>query len=65
MSWSVNRWYKVSDVTGAVLEFEDFLHVELKNNNVRGFINGWECCITGLKEVPNELVLESIYHILV
>ena len=42
------------------MDFEDILAVELKGDNVRGYLNDWEATLNSVKEVPSEIILESL-----
>ena len=54
--------YRVSEVEGSLLEFEDLMNVTLKEDNVRGFINDWELCLSGLKTIPATDIMESLFR---
>ena len=41
--------------------FEDLLALELKGDNLQQFSNSWEMVLAGIKEVPTEDILESLY----
>jgi len=62
IAWMIYKHYKVSEIEGALLSFEDLLHVSLKGDNVRAFVNEWEAVIIALKPIPEENVLESLFR---
>ena len=51
---------KITAETGQVMDFEDIMAVELKGDNVRGYLNDWELTLHAVKEVPSEDILESL-----
>ena len=54
--------FKLNEEHGYVLDFEELFNLELKNNNTRAFLNDWEQVYIGLKEIPPETVLESLFR---
>jgi len=62
IAWMIYQHYKVSETEGALLCFEDLLHVSLKGDNVRAFVNEWEAVIIALKVVPEENIMESLFR---
>ena len=42
------------------MDFEDILAVELKGDNVRGYLNDWELTLNAVKEIPSEDILENL-----
>ena len=45
-----------------VREFEDFLRIELKGDNVPGLLNDWDDCLLGMKNIPSPEVLETMFR---
>ena len=43
-------------------QFEDLQAVKLQNENLRAFINEWELCLVGIKDVPPKNILESMFR---
>ena len=62
IAWIVFERFKLNEEHGYVLDFEDLFNLELKNNNTRAFLNDWEQVYIGLKEIPPESVLESLFR---
>ena len=62
IAWFVFERFKLNEEHGYVLDFEDLFNLELKNSNTRAFLNDWEQVYIGLKEIPPESVLESLFR---
>ena len=56
----INDHFKITSETGQVLDFEDVMFVELKGDNVRGYLNDWELTLNAVKEIPSEAILENL-----
>ena len=54
IAWLLNNFFRMSEVEGSILEFEDILNVELRNGNLKQFLYEWDLCIMGMKEPPSE-----------
>ena len=53
---------KITQAVNVVREFEDFLRVELKGDNVPGLLNDWDDCLLGMKNIPSPEVLETMFR---
>ena len=52
----------MTETEGALLDFRDLLSVELKGDNVLGYINDWDLCLLSMKNPPqDEDILESLF----
>ena len=60
-AWHIKQHFRVSEVEGSILRFEDLLAVELIGDNVVAFDNDWDYVISGLKKVPDDETLEALY----
>ena len=54
--------FKISEAEGQVKEFEDLLGLDCSNNNLRAYVTSWEMTLTGMKNVPDNLVLETLFR---
>ena len=59
----VYQHYRISETEGAVLDFRDLMEVKLLGDDLRRFMNDWEMTLTGMKKVPDETVLESMFRV--
>ena len=59
--WLIYESYRINDTEGAILEFKDLLTIKVKNENPRQFINDWEMCLIGMKAIPSEDIMESLF----
>ena len=59
----VYQHYRISETEGAVLDFRDLMEVKLRGDDLRRFMNDWEMTLTGMKKVPDETVLESMFRV--
>ena len=56
------KHFKLSEVDGAMLEWEELLSVELKGDNLQQFENDWGAMCLVVRELPDEKFLETIYR---
>ena len=61
LAWLVFQNYQRSDVEVGMTDFKDLMSVELKNDNLVAFLTEWDTCILGMKKVPEEETLESLF----
>ena len=61
IGWLIYEHFRLSEVEGSLLEFEDLMSVELKGDNLVAFENDWDMHLSGIKTVPSEYVLETLY----
>ena len=54
--------YKMHEVEGSILEFEDILAVEVRGENLKQFINDWDLVLTQIDEHPSPKVMESLFR---
>ena len=59
IAWHVYQHFKTTECEGAVLEFEDFLRVGMRGDNLRAYITDWELVLCSLKELPAKDIQES------
>ena len=52
----------LSEVDGAMLEWEELLSVELKGDNLQLFENDWSAVCLVVRELPDDKFLETIYR---
>ena len=61
IAWHIYQHFRLSESEGAILEFEDLLKVELREDNVASFVNEWDMTLSGLKDAPTDAILESLF----
>ena len=62
IAWVMYEHFRISDTEGAILEFRYLLAIELKRDNLNTLLNEWESCLIGLKTVPPQDILESLFR---
>ena len=62
MLFLIYEQYRISEVDGALLDLEDLLHVRLHNDDLRNFLNDWEHVLTGMRQLPDEELLETLFR---
>ena len=61
VAWMTYKHFKLSEVDGAMLEWEELLHVELRGDNLQRFENDWGSMCLNIRELPYEKT-ETIYR---
>ncbi len=54
--------YQISEVDGQMLDFQDLLAVHMVGEELRRFMNDWEMILTGMRKLPEEDVLETLFR---
>jgi hypothetical protein len=54
--------YQISEVDGQMLDFQDLLAVHMVGEELRRFMNDWEMTLTGMRKLPEEDVLETLFR---
>jgi hypothetical protein len=54
--------YQISEVDGQMLDFQDLLAVHMTGEELRRFMNDWEMTLTGMRKLPEEDVLETLFR---
>ncbi len=54
--------YKISEVEGALLDFEDLTMVKLQGDDLQGFLTDWENVLAVIAEQPSQTVLETLFR---
>ena len=62
IAWMMDRHFKTASADGAVLEFKDLLSVQCRGENISAFISEWDSTIQGMKTVPDDAILESLFR---
>ena len=57
----VYDYLKINGTREALLDFNDLLSDQLKNDNVQGFDTKWDEVLLSMTEVPDEDTLEKVY----
>ena len=61
VAWLIRQHFKQSEVDAAILEKEDILTVELKGDNLRGFMTDWNRCLLAQRNRPEDEWLEALF----
>ena len=62
MAFIIYQHMRTNSVDGALLEFEDLLHVHLHGQNLQKFKTDWEMVLSGQKHLPAEDIMESLFR---
>ena len=62
MAWHMYEFFKLTEIDGALLDFNDLLKVRLRSENLSGFIYHWEMTLAGMKDIPTEAYVESLFR---
>ena len=58
----VQSFFILSEVDGAMLEWEELLSVELKGDNLQQFENDWSAVCLVVRELPDDKFIETIHR---
>ena len=58
VAWMIYEYFKVSDTDESVLDLDEILKVELKNNNVQSFTVRWDVTLIAMKKE----ILDNLYY---
>ena len=58
----IQEYFKVSDTDESVLDLNELLKVELKNDNVQSFNTRWEQTIIAMKKQPDDEIVENFLN---
>ena len=62
IAWKIYQHFKVTDLETSVMEFTDLCNLRLRGDNLRGFNTAWDDTLLGMKRIPDEDYLESLYR---
>ena len=62
MAFMLKEFMKVHELEGALLDIDDLMQVQLRDNNLEGFLDVWENTLTGMAEVPKKPTLEIMFR---
>jgi hypothetical protein len=64
VTWMVYDLFKLSDVDGAMLNWDDIIRVELKmpGDNVKQFLNYWDTTCANINNLPDIEFMESMFR---
>ena len=62
-TWLVFDHFRLSDIVGAMLNWDEILKLELKipGDNIRQFLNDWDATFTNVNTSPDPDILESLF----
>ena len=58
----IYKHLKLSEEDGAMLEWDEMLHVNLRGDNLQQFENDWNNMILNVRGLPDEAFLESLFR---
>ena len=58
----IYKYFKLSEEDGAMLEWDELLSVHLRGGNLQQFENDWNNTILNIRELPDEIFLETLYR---
>ena len=59
MVWQIYHHFELTEIVGAMMDFNDLLNVTLKGDNLSQFRYTWGMTLAGMKGVPKADHLES------
>ena len=64
ISWLVFDHFRLSDIDGTMLNWDEILKIELRmpGDNVRQFLNDWDTTFTNVNSAPDPEFLESMFR---
>ena len=62
MQWIICEYFKVSDTDESVLDLNEILKVEMKNDNAQSFNTRWEETVIAMKYDPDDEIWDFVYH---
>jgi hypothetical protein len=64
VTWMVYDHFKLSDVDGAILSWDDIMRVELKmpGDTVKQFLNDWDTTCANTNNLPDHEFMESMFR---
>ena len=62
IAWMMDGYFKTASAEGAVLELKDLLNAHCRGENISAFKNEWDSVIQGMKTVPDDGILESLFR---
>ena len=60
--WMMYQHFQMSDVDSAMQDWDEFIHVELKGDNLPQFWHDWETACLNVRDIPDERFLETLYR---
>ena len=54
ITWLVFDHFRLSDIDGALLNWSELVHVSLKGDNLKQFLNDWDTTCTYIETLPDE-----------
>ena len=62
VAWVIYKNFKHSEEDGAMLEWDELLSVDLRGDNLQQFENDWNNTILNIRELPDEVFLETLFR---
>ena len=62
VAWMIYKHFKLSEEDGAMLEWDELLHVHLRGDNLQQFENDWNNTILNIRELPDEVFLATLFR---
>ena len=55
------RHFEINEIDNALMDLNDLTQVQLKGDNLVGFLNDWEVVLAGIDDMPSEKYLENLF----
>ena len=53
---------KISKAAHVIREFQDFIDLELRGDNLSQYISSWDGCLLTMHDLPSESIMESTFR---
>ena len=60
--WLMDESFKLNEVDGGILKFDDLLHVKLQNDSLQQILDDWENVLAGMRKIPADEWLETLFR---
>ena len=58
----IYQHYSISEAEGYVVEFRDLMAVTVQGGDLKSFLTEWDVIMAGIRKVPDEDILESMFR---
>ena len=62
IAWIIRDWFKLDELEGGILDYEDLLHLRMHNQNLEGYIYKFESILAGLQREVDIELLENLLN---
>ena len=60
--WRIYDYNKISSQAHVVREFQDFINLELRGDNLSNFVTAWDKCLLTMTNLPTPDIMESTFR---